>query len=353
MTDDHATGTSPPEEIVRLSDPDSGLDGAIVLHSTRLGPAAGGCRLWPYPDLTGALTDALRLAEGMTAKNALAGLPLGGGKAVIRRPAGDHDRAALFRAFGRAVAQLDGRYVTAEDVGTSIADMEQVASVTRHVAGLAKHAGRAGGDPSPWTARGVFAAMRVAVRHRLGGELSDVTVGVQGVGSVGFALCALLHAAGARLIVTDPNRDAVARAVTQFGATAVSGEALLRSEVEVLAPCALGGTLDAATVRHLRASVVCGAANNQLATPAQAGRLADRDILYAPDYLVNAGGVINVAAEHLGWDESEVDGRVAAIGDRLGEVLADAAQRGETPVAAAARRVATILAGARRPALMA
>jgi leucine dehydrogenase len=328
----------PPEQVVRLADPASGLEGAIVIHSTALGPAAGGCRLWAYPDQAGMLDDGVRLAEGMTYKNALAGLPLGGGKAVLRLPDRPIDRPALFRAFGRAVAALGGRYVTAEDVGTSVMDMGNVAETTRHVAGLTKRAGAAGGDPSPWTALGVFRAMQVAVRRSLGAELEDVTVAVQGVGHVGLGLCELLHEAGARLLIAEPRSDVAARTAARFGAEIRSSSALIQSEADVFAPCALGGVLDATSVRKLRARVVCGAANNQLASPEQAAQLADRGVLYAPDYLVNAGGIINVAAEYLGWSEEEVRQRVEDIGPRLGEVLDLADRNATTPAAAAEAR---------------
>jgi leucine dehydrogenase len=325
----------PPEEVVTFHDRDSGASGVIVLHSSALGPAAGGCRLWHYPDDRAATVDALRLAEGMALKNALADLPFGGGKAVIRVPQRPFDRAALFRAFGRQVAELQGRYVTAEDVGTSVADMAEVATRTRHVAGLPASGQKPGGDPSPWTALGVLEAMRVAVDRQLGADLSDLTVAVQGLGHVGYALCELLHAQGAKLIVAEPRSDVAARAADRFGAMVMSSRALLSARVDVLAPCALGGVLDAETVAQLRASVVCGAANNQLAGEDLATRLAERDVLYAPDFLVNAGGIIYVAGEYLGWSTPEVERRVMAVGQKMAAVLALADQNGITPDEAA------------------
>ncbi len=255
--------------------------------------------MWRYNGKQAATVDALRLAEGMALKNALAELPFGGGKAVICLPDGPFDREALFRTFGREVAALKGRYVTAEDVGTSVADMESVARETRHVAGLPARRGQPGGDPSPWTALGVLQAMRVAVRHRLGAELSDVTVAVQGLGHVGFALCELLHQEGAKLVLAEPRSEVAARAADRFGAMVMSSRALLSAKVDVLAPCALGAVLDAPTVAGLRASVVCGAANNQLADEEVARTLAAQGVLYAPDFLVNAGGIVNVAGEYL------------------------------------------------------
>ncbi|MEG3091959.1 Glu/Leu/Phe/Val family dehydrogenase [Sphingomonas sp. PB1R3] len=325
----------PPEEVVTFHDEDSGASGVIVLHSTTLGPAAGGCRLWHYADDRAATVDALRLAEGMALKNALADLPFGGGKAVIRAPQRPFDRAALFRAFGRQVAELKGRYVTAEDVGTSVADMAEVATRTRHVAGLPVSGQKPGGDPSPWTALGVVQAMRVAVRQRLGAELSDVTVGVQGLGHVGYALCELLHEQGAKLVVAEPRSEVAARAADRFGAMVMSSRALLSARVDVLAPCALGGVLEAETVEQLRAKVVCGAANNQLASEDVAARLAERDVLYAPDFLANAGGIINVAGEYLGWRSPEVRRRVLAIGNKMAAVLTLAERNGITPDEAA------------------
>ena len=328
MTLDQTSQPYPPEQVIRLDDPDSGLSGVIVLNSTKFGPAAGGCRIWSYAAETDATIDAMRLAEGMTYKNALAGLPLGGGKAVIRAPQQNYDRKALFRAFGRAVASLDGRYVTAEDVGTSVDDMVNVAEVTPYVAGLPPKPGTPGGDPSPWTALGVFRAMEVALRRRLGAEIGEVTVAVQGLGHGGYALCELLHEAGARLIVAERRSDVAARAAATFGAEVMTSQALVASRADVFAPCALGAVLDADTVPRLRAKVVCGAANNQLAALQQGADLAARGILYAPDYLVNAGGIINVAAEYLGWSEAEARRRVEAIGEKLEEVLDFADRRG-------------------------
>jgi leucine dehydrogenase len=353
VTFDRPTQPEPPEEIVRLDDPQSGLRGVIVLHSTRFGPAAGGCRFRRYVSEHEASLDALRLAEGMSYKNALAGLPFGGGKAVICEPAGNFDRAALFRAFGRAVASLNGRYVTAEDVGTSVDDMLQVATSTDHVAGLPARPGAPGGDPSPWTALGVLRAMKVAVRRQLGTDLRGLTVGVQGLGHVGFALCGLLHEAGARLIVAEPRSAVAAKAAVLFDAEVMTSKALLEARVHVFAPCALGAVLDKATVASLQAKVVCGAANNQLATSRQGAELAARGILYAPDYLVNAGGIINVAAEYLGWSEEDARARVERIGTRLSEVLDLADGKGMAPHEAADALARSIIAGKRFAALAA
>ena len=347
---DHA---SSPANVHLVQDAASSLDAAIVLHSTTLGPAAGGCRFWAYPDRAAMIADACRLAEGMSYKNALAGLPLGGGKAVIRRPEGAFDREALFRAFGRAVEGLRGSYVTAEDVGTTVGDMAVVRERTRHVAGLPLGQDGPGGDPSPWTARGVFLSMQLAAGRRLERPLSDCTVAVQGVGNVGGALAAMLHRAGARLIVADVDAKAAARVAIATGATVASVGGILSARADIFAPCALGGVLNHATVGALKAKVVCGAANNQLAEPADGDRLADRGVLYAPDYVVNAGGIINIAAEYLGWSVAEAAMRVDATAERLADVLDHAAATGIAPHAAAdrlARRMIAAGHAARRAA---
>lgn len=351
LCEDRSAQLKLPEEIVCLDDPESGLSGVIVLHSTRLGPAAGGCRLWRYTSKAESTTDAMRLAEGMSYKNALAGLPLGGGKAVIRVPEGTFDRAALFRAFGRKVASLEGRYVTAEDVGTSVEDMRHVAAFTRHVAGLPAKPGAPGGDPSPWTALGVFHGMRVAAKRHLGADLADLTVAVQGLGHVGFALCELLHEAGARLIVAEPRNEIAVKAVESFGAEAMSSSALFAAKADVFAPCALGAIINDATIEHLRAKIVCGAANNQLATSQHGVALAERGILYAPDYLVNAGGIINVAAEYFGWSEADAYGRIEQIGNRLRQVLDLAESKSTAPHEAADALAKSIIVGDRPAAL--
>jgi leucine dehydrogenase len=328
-----------------VRDEAAGLEGIIVLHSTALGPAAGGCRVWSYDSADAMAADAFRLAEGMTYKNALAGLPLGGGKSVLRRPEGAFDRQRFFKAFGVAVEELKGAYVTAEDVGTSVEDMRAVAGATRHVAGLPPQDGRPGGDPSPWTARGTFLSMQVAVERHLGRALQDVTVAVQGVGHVGEALAMMLHAAGAKLVVADVAGASVARVVAATGARAVSVDEILSVEADVFAPCALGAILSAETIGSLKAKVVCGAANNQLATAEDGARLADKGVLYAPDYVVNGGGIINVAAEYLGWSTADAVARVEATGERLGRVLDLAAAEGLPTNLAADQLARGIVAG--------
>ena len=341
---------APPLECVRLYDLEAGLDGFIAIHSTALGPGAGGCRLWSYPDMRHALGDAMRLAEGMSYKNALAGLPFGGAKAVLRRPEGEFDRVALFRAFGRAVEGLGGLYVTAEDVGTSVEDMQEVASVSRHVAGLPSAEGRAGGDPSPWTAKGVFESMRVATEFALGRDLAGLTVAVQGTGNVGADLCRRLADAGARLVIADPSPARRDRLKAVLGAEVVEVDAIASVEADIFAPCALGGALDRDSVGKLKAKLVCGAANNQLASPEVASLLLDRGIAYAPDYVVNAGGIISVSAEYLGEDEADVESRVAAIGPRVAALLERAAREGRSPAIVADEMAEEVIAGAERVA---
>lgn len=312
---------APPEAVHVMRDPETGLEGVIVLHSTRLGPAAGGCRLWHYADSAAATTDALRLAEGMAYKNTMADLPLGGGKAVIRRPVGSFDRVALFRAFGREVERLEGRYLTAEDVGTGVEDMRRVREETTHVAGLPVAAGAVGGDPSPWTALGVLHAMQEAVRRRHGSGLSGARVAVQGLGHVGEQLAMLLRDAGARLVVTDIDPERAANGAARLGAQLVAPDAILDVPCDVFAPCALGGVLDEDGVRRLKAGIVCGAANNVLANDSAGLQLMSRGVLYCPDYVVNSGGIINVCAEKLGWSMAQVEQRVSATGQRLSAVL--------------------------------
>lgn len=335
MVDTLDTPAVPPEAVHVVSDAASGLEGVIVLHSTRRGPAAGGCRLWRYANRVAMTDDALRLAEGMAYKNALADLPLGGGKAVLNLPKGAFDRRRLFAALGRAIAKLDGAYVTAEDVGTTVADMTEVREHTRHVAGLAPTNQRPGGDPSPWTARGVFLSMQEAARRRFGGGLDGLTVAVQGLGHVGSALCALLHEAGARLIVAEPRPGVAAAVALRHGAEIMGRDSIIDARCDIFAPCALGGVIDRDAIRRLRAGLVCGAANNVLATAEDGDRLADRGVLYAPDYVVNSGGIINVAAEYLGWSAGEAAARVEATGRRLGAVLDHAEGHGLAPHRAA------------------
>jgi leucine dehydrogenase len=321
------------ESVHAAFDADAGLKCFIAIHSTALGPAWGGCRMWPFGSEDDAIRDVLRLSRGMSYKNAMANLAYGGGKAVI---IGDprHDKSpALFEAFGRVVEQLGGRYITAEDVGTSVEDMECVARVTDHVGGIPQAQGYRGGDPSPKTAFGVYQGMRAAVEVALGRDsLAGLTVAVQGVGHVGYHLCRYLSEAGARLVVADLNGQSVERAVQEFGAVAMAPDKILEAEADILAPCALGGVLSARTIPALKVKLVAGAANNQLATGADGERLHGRGIVYAPDYVVNAGGIIAVAAEReRDIDQAEVMARIERIHGRTREVLEVATQSGRPP----------------------
>ena len=319
------------EAVHFIHDADTGLNAIIAIHSTVLGPAAGGCRRWQYVDSAAALTDALRLSRGMTYKNAVAGLKFGGGKAVILASDKAPKSPSLFRAFGRAIESLGGRYITAEDVGCTVADMRSVKEVTSFVSGLPKSGDSAGGDPSPMTALGVFLGIRAAAKARLGADsLQDVRVAVQGVGNVGLNLCRLLHKAGARLTIADVNRQNLQRARDELPVTEVTPVALLFSDVDVLAPCALGNILTSQTIPNIRAKIIAGAANNQLSTEQDGARLAARDILYAPDYVINAGGIINVAHEYFGnSSEEKVLAEVGQIPVRLDAIFAEARESGE------------------------
>ncbi len=309
-----------------FEDPASGLRAIIAIHSTALGPAAGGCRRWTYASDDLALTDVLRLSRGMTYKNAVAGLPFGGGKSVILAAEHAPKSRALFEAFGRAVDSLQGRYITAEDVGISVDDMRIVRGETPFVSGLPQNGASAGGDPSPWTALGVFHGIEAAVAARLdAGSLAGIRVAVQGVGHVGIRLCKLLHEAGAKLLVADVDRENLATLCEQVPAEVISPRDILFSDADVLAPCALGNVLNSETIPRIRAKVVAGAANNQLASVADGARLTDRGILYAPDYVINAGGVISVAHEYLGKSTAKrVQSEVCRIPQRLQRIFADA-----------------------------
>ncbi len=283
------------EQIVFCSDVASGLKAIICIHSTALGPAVGGCRMWEYNTDEGALVDALRLSRGMTYKNAMAGLPFGGGKSVIIGNPKTLKSEALFRAFGKFVHSISGRYVSAEDVGTSPADIAIVHKETPYVLGLEGKSG----DPSPMTAWGVYKGIKAAVKSRLGRDsLDGVKIAVQGLGHVGYYLCQHLSAEGAKLFVTDINKESIEKVVAEFKATAVDVNAIYTQDVDVYAPCALGATVNDETLPRLKCSIVAGAANNVLAEDRHGIALMNRGILYAPDYVINAGGIINVSFEN-------------------------------------------------------
>ena len=333
------------EEVVFRQDPASGYRAIIALHSTALGPATGGTRLWSYDSFDDALLDALRLSRGMTYKNAIAGLALGGGKAVILAPPEPFDREQIFLAHGRAVQSLGGRFITAEDVGTSPADFEIAARETTWVAGID---GR-GGDPTPWTARGVMAGLVAATEHRWGNPaLEGRVVALQGCGNVGEALARHLSEAGATLVVTDHDTTRAERLADELGASVVAPEAIYDVEADIFSPCALGSILDDSAIGRLRVEVIAGAANNQLAEDRHAEALGARDIVYAPDFVINAGGVISGSVALLDETQDAMVQRVDAIYDTTSEVLQQAAHERITTLHAAQRRAEMTLANARK-----
>ncbi|MDC7683709.1 Glu/Leu/Phe/Val dehydrogenase dimerization domain-containing protein [Asticcacaulis sp. BYS171W] len=311
------------EKVVDVNDPETGLKAIIAIHSTARGPAAGGCRLWTYAGASEARTDALRLSRGMSYKNAMADLPFGGGKAVIMGPVEPHNREAVFAAFGRAVDSLGGQYITAEDVGVGVADMMVVARETRYVSGLAKVKGQVGGDPSPFTARGVRIGIEAAVKARLNRDsLDGLRIAVQGLGHVGGYLCDELYERGAKLIVADINAVRTEEMIDRYGAEVVDVKDILTVEADVVAPCALGGIITPEVAEGLRAGIVAGAANNQLSTAEAGAVLQRRGVLYAPDYVINAGGIIAVSAEyHEQNDPAAIDAQIEAIGPRLHDIF--------------------------------
>ncbi|EPC04367.1 hypothetical protein L861_03335 [Litchfieldella anticariensis FP35 = DSM 16096] len=328
------------EQVVFGFDDNSGLQAIIAIHNTYRGPALGGLRIYPYASEEDALTDVLRLSRGMTYKSALANLPLGGGKAVIIADPIRHKTSALLEAMGRLVDSLGGRYITAEDSGSSEADMQVIARQTEHVSGLRKP-GVESGDPSPFTAHGVFCALRCAVRHGLGRtHLQDLRVAIQGVGHVGAYLARELRAAGAQLVVSDVNEAATAQLAKELGAEVVAPAEIFDVDADVFAPCALGGVIDDQVCERLKVRVVAGAANNQLATPAAGRRLHERGILYTPDYAANAGGVIEVAWQRRhDYRREDVMTHVEGIEDTLDEIF-QRARREHSPPEEIADRVA-------------
>lgn len=315
---------------------DGEYHGLIAIHNTHLGPAIGGSRFWKYQNEQEAIVDVLRLARGMTYKNALAGVPFGGGKSIILKNDGPIDREKIFRTHGRFVETFGGRYITAEDVGTSPADMEHIRKETQHVAGLMSGSG----DPSPVTARGVFRAMQAAAKYRWGVDsLAGRTVAIQGCGNVGYYLASYLHADGARLIASDVDAAKVERVVQEFGATAIAPLDIYAVEADVFAPCALGGVINDQTVHSLRVEIVAGGANNQLLEPRHGDELAARNILYTPDYAANSGGVINGCRDLLGWDSAQSAAKVDEIYDTVLNIFEIAAAEG-IPTHKAADRLA-------------
>lgn len=336
--------------VVHFEEPASGLNAIIAVHDATLGPACGGCRIFPYASFDAALADVTALSRGMTYKNALGGIPFGGGKAVINADPKTQKSEAMLAAFGRAVEALGGLYYTAEDSGVSEHDLAIVRRETKFVAGLAR--GGKGGNPSPFTARGVYRGIEAAVKFKLGRDSVDgLRVALLGAGAVGMALGQMLHEAGAALIVADVNEAAVAEAVRRFGAVAVAPADCAAAEADVFAPCALGGAINAETILRLKAPIVAGAANNQLASPEMDEALRAKGVLYAPDYVINAAGVISVGLEILGtWTAQDLGQRIDAIGATLTAIFERAASEGRPTGDIADRMAMDIIAKAKRAA---
>lgn len=328
MTIFNAESFADHEQVVFVSDAPTGLRAIIAIHDTTLGPALGGCRMYPYADEAAALRDVLRLSRGMTFKAAAAGLKLGGGKAVIIGDPKRDKSPALMRAMGQAVERLGGRYITAEDVGTTVADFAWVREATAHVVGLPVELGGTG-DPSPTTALGVFHGLVAAARHRWGAaNLAGRTVAVQGLGNVGWHLCRLLTEAGARVIVADIDVQRAQEAARAFDARVVDPHDIHSVDADMFAPCALGAIVNDETLQAMRFAVIAGAANNQLAQDAHGEQLRARGILYAPDFVINAAGMMRVASERDGFDAGMVEAQVRGIGDTLQRIFSRAEQDG-------------------------
>jgi len=327
------------EQVVFCHEQSTGLRAVIAIHNTICGPALGGCRMWPFESEEEAIADAMRLSRGMTYKNAAAGLNLGGGKAVIIGDPNKGKSEALFRAFGRFVQSLGGRYITAEDVGTSVEDMEYIKMETDYVSGLPMQFGGSG-DPSPFTALGTFEGIRASVKYRLNkNDLKGIRVAIQGAGHVGYYLSEMLHEAGAELFVTDIFEDKVEKIVNEFGAKAVKGDDIYSVDAEVFAPCALGAIVNDDTISRMKFKIIAGGANNQLLDEGIHGKnLKDKNILYAPDYLINAGGVTNVFFEVIKeYNKERVTTKVKNIYNILMEVYKIADNEDITTAEAAAR----------------
>jgi leucine dehydrogenase len=327
------------EQVVLCHEQATGLHAVIAIHNTICGPALGGCRMWPFESEEEAIADAMRLSRGMTYKNAAAGLNLGGGKAVIIGDPNKDKSEALFRALGRFIQSLGGRYITAEDVGTSVEDMEYIKMETDYVAGLPMQFGGSG-DPSPFTALGTYEGIRASVKYHLKKDsLKGIRVAIQGVGHVGYYLCEMLYEAGAELIVTDIFEDKVEKIVNEFGAKAVKEDDIYSVDAEVFAPCALGAIVNDDTIRRMKFKIIAGGANNQLLDEKIHGKkLKEKNILYAPDYLINAGGVTNVFFEVINeYSEDRVTKKVKNIYNILMEVYKIADDEKITTAEAAAR----------------
>lgn len=325
------------EQVVFCNDVETGLKAIIAIHDTTLGPALGGVRMWNYNCEEEALHDVLRLAKGMTYKNAAAGLNLGGGKAVIIGDPKKDKSEALFRSFGRFVETLNGRYITAEDVGTFEEDMDYIHMETEYVTGTSR---KGAGDPSPVTALGIYYGMKQAAKEAFGSDsLKGLTIAVQGVGQVAYHLCKHLHEEGAELIVTDINEEAVERAVKEFAATSVKPDEIYDVDCDIFSPCALGGIINDETIPRLKAKVIAGSANNQLEKEEHGRILHEKGILYAPDFVINAGGVINVAEELAGYNRQRALNKVKSIYNIL-ETVFEISRQKNIPTSAAANELA-------------
>lgn len=320
-----------------VTDRETGLKAIVAVHSTHLGPGAGGTRFWHYANRADAVADALRLSRGMSYKNAMAGLKLGGGKAVVLADEARTKTPELFAAFGRAVDGLCGRYVTAEDVGVTVADLVEVSKQTRYVSGLPAAAGAVGGDPGPHTSYGVFLGIKAAVRRKLGRDsLSGLHIAIQGAGSVAGGVARRASAEGARITLTDIDQARAQKLADEVGGSVVDPGEIMTIEADVLSPNALGAILTAQSIPALRVPIVAGGANNQLATQVEGDLIHQRGILYAPDYVINAGGIINVASEYLGdADEAGVRAKIEQIPGRLDDIWAESDATGRNPAAVA------------------
>lgn len=327
------------EQLVFCQDQQSGLKAIIAIHDTTLGPALGGTRMWTYISEEAAIEDALRLARGMTYKNAAAGLNLGGGKTVIIGDPLKDKNEELFRAFGRYIQGLNGRYITAEDVGTTVEDMDIIHEETDYVTGISPAFGSSG-NPSPVTAYGVYKGMKAAAKAAFSTDsLEGKVIAVQGVGNVAYNLCRHLHEEGAKLIVTDIHIEAVKKAVNEFGAKAVEPGEIYGVECDIYSPCALGAVINDHTIPQIKAKVIAGAANNQLKDPLHGDMIHDLGIIYAPDYVINAGGVINVADELYGYNYERAMKKVELVYANIERVI-EIAKRDGIPTYLAADRMA-------------
>lgn len=337
-------------KVVRFTDETSGLNAIIAVHDTTLGPGCGGVRIYPYASFEAGLEDVKNLSRGMTYKNALGGIPFGGGKAVIFADPKKDKTPELLKAFGHAVDSLGGIYYTAEDSGVTEDDLATIRSVTKYAAGMESKG--VGGNPSPFTASGVWRGMQAAAKHKFGApSLEGLTVSILGVGAVGMELARLIHEEGGRLVVADVNPDAVKQAVERFGAETATPEDAIAVDVDIYAPCALGGSINATTIDRIKAKIVAGAANNQLKTPDMDKALADRGILYCPDYVINGAGVISVGLEITGeWTHEEMNRRIDNIGATLAGIFNRAEAEGQPTGAVADKMALEVIARGRKAA---